>query len=256
MLMLNKTSIVALLAVSLSLSSFVGCSALSEEDKAQARSDSLSLLSSTFQLPVPDDTYSNPNGPAMLSVSGATLGKENVRYLIDNVIDKVGSPFRESKSRFNDVIGNGARSSSNTQLIVKNSTWNAELSLSGDNPATTLQLSYTLAGASYFNGTVSNFATAGSVQAVSGPTQLEWTSTTVKGVTSKVTTITLGSFGKLIFTVTPKSGGNQVDLTGFINNGSMSVTAKWDSTGGSYTVTGGAKTCWNASLQNAACPSL
>lgn len=232
-----------------------GCGKLNNPN--QQNTDTVTAMSSTLQLPVPDNSY------AARTMSALVATGSNVSAIV-GLIDTVALPLRETKMHLAQLNQEGQRK--NGALDILDTAIPAELIGQRDDANGVINWTYNLNSAVYFQGNSSISGTQGNlnfpdtVESPVNPIAVGWSYSSSGANIVKTVTLRRGS-NTLVFTLTYVQGSTQpaVDLKGTV--GGASVAGDWSSINGGFYTNGSIKFCWTQSLadtqpgSNGKCPS-
>lgn len=244
-----------------------GCAKL-KTTEAQKQADLVNLLGKSLQLYAPDNSYSVRN------VNDARPFGDNVRQLMNVIINPIASSLKESELHLSQTIAEGART--NDSLTISNKGLGSELSGTRTDSTGVVNWAYKLNSISIFTGSQSlqggsgdfnfNNTALGPAISVHFDTR-QGVPTAASGASSgssssgfvRHLTVLLGggSATYLAFTFTFTTSidtPSKVELTG--KSSGSDVSGSWDTVNGGWFKTLNGKYCFNSALQDVTDPNV
>lgn len=245
----KKTKLLVLSTLTAVAATFAACAKLAPTTES-LQSDTVSFMSTTFQIPLPNNAYSASQSSDILA-SGT-----NVTQLAA-LVDLVALPLKETVTSLGKTIREGTRTDGSLNISL--ASVSSQLSGVRDDTAKTIAWTYKLGSRTHFQGSTSLLPGTGDItfpaSTISASVVVHWDFTTVGGQAVNTVTVTHSTTGFLTFkeSYSGNSSTPSVELTGRVSG--ANVTGKWDATGGKFTDITGTARCWGSQRQDAVCPA-
>lgn len=233
---------------------FAGCGKDGQKFKASSFSnkDSVTIMSDTMQLSVPDKTY------GVTASTYASTAEATVDDLM-STINIVAEPLKETRTQFVKFLSEGVRANGSIYNI-SHAALKATLVGVKDDKLNTVAWTYTKNAVTIFSGTTSVDGLSGDLNfpgtgVTSTPVFLRWSVSLTSGVLVKNVEVRQGPSHKLGFKLSYENGidsPSSVDFTGDYN--ATKLSGRWTVSGGSYQEGENAtKRCFDSRLKNSNC---